>query len=504
MLSSLIFCFACFAFADAFDDCSTGNLQSPIDLPSLTTLEERHYAIEIDLVDPQSVMWEEFDGSMGWLLAGNIQRIIPRSIENTFEGPIWIMQYMTVVEKSEHTIEGKRYDAELQIVFKDLQRRHETVRMSVLLESGQDHELDSFWLPLMQTLNPRSHNRYRSLDLKDLFSKLDLHKYYRYHGSETSRGCLENVYWIVMGSVLKVNPVFLHFLKLKGASPRETQDRNGRKIEVGELDQLSFPESGVRGTAGIWFDPSEISVAAKKKRNKRKKKGKKKRKNKNKGESVAENPAEIPEDAKACEEATMEDGTCCMWANSRFDYSDLENVPDHPEECCEGEVTMNNECPVVCEEATMADGTCCAWANSRFDYSDLENVPDHPEECCEGEVTMNNECPAPVVCTEATMKDGSCCMWANSRWDWSDPSNPPDHPEECCKGEVTMDNKCPAPESSSSMVYEAVGSMGTQQVVKLFAFIGAASIMFHGAKVVYKGICTSNEEFQKVTDNAEC
>merc|ERR550534_2668941 len=131
----------------------------------------------------------------------------------------------------------------------------------------------------------------------------------------------------------------------------------------------------------------EISLAGRKKRKKRK--GKKKRKNKNKGEE-SEDSEEEP-----CAEATMKDGTCCKWANARFDYSDLDNVPDHPEECCEGEVTMNNECPVPepCAEATMKDGTCCNWANARFDYSDLENVPDHPEECCEGQVTMNNECP---------------------------------------------------------------------------------------------------------------
>jgi len=53
----------------------------------------------------------------------------------------------------------------------------------------------------------------------------------------------------------------------------------------------------------------------------------------------------------------------------------------------------------ACAEATMKDGTCCLWSNSRFDLSDLAtgNVPDHPEECCEGEVTMNNECPPPAI-----------------------------------------------------------------------------------------------------------
>jgi len=58
-------------------------------------------------------------------------------------------------------------------------------------------------------------------------------------------------------------------------------------------------------------------------------------------------------------------------------------------------------------------------------------------------------------------------------------------------------------ESSSSMVNEAMGSMATQQFVKLFALIGCASIMLHGAKIMYKSLCTSNEEFHQIND-AEC
>jgi len=58
-------------------------------------------------------------------------------------------------------------------------------------------------------------------------------------------------------------------------------------------------------------------------------------------------------------------------------------------------------------------------------------------------------------------------------------------------------------ESSSSMVDEAVGSMGIQQFVKLFALIGAVSIIFNGAKIVNKRLRTNNEEFHQIND-AEC
>merc|ERR1712198_150579 len=128
----------------------------------------------------------------------------------------------------------------------------------------------------------------------------------------------------------------------------------------------------------------EISLAARKKRKKRK--GKKKRKNKNKGEES--------------EDSEEDPGFNCLtrekWTEEKTAW------------CCENEQLG---CTVTepCAEATMKDGTCCNWANARFDYSDLENVPDHPEECCEGEVTMNNECPAPALpeCTCPSYQTGA-------------------------------------------------------------------------------------------------
>jgi len=280
------------------DDCAYGTRQSPIDLPSLEALTEWP-EIETDFHQNRHVKWEEFDGTMGWYVQGGIQMWIP----GKGYGPFWELQYMTVVAESEHTIEGKHYDAELQFFFES-QEQYDTLRLSILLEEAQSSELRNFWYELMQTLNPRrTHKDYRSVRLDDVFSQLNMEKYYRYQGSDTKEGCLENADWIVMGDILKVDPTFLAFLKLKGTnSPRETQDRNGRKIEIG------------------WQDSLQAETAS---------------------------------------------------------------------------------------------------------------------------------------------------------------------------------------ERSSSMVNEAIGSMGTQQFVKLFALIGAASIMFHGAKIVYKGLCTSNEEFQKMND-AEC
>merc|ERR1719204_921192 len=71
---------------------------------------------------------------------------------------------------------------------------------------------------------------------------------------------------------------------------------------------------------------------------------------------------EVAGDISACDEAieaTMQDGSCCPYDNARWDWSTPTVVPDHPEECCEGIVSMDNpnECPAVetlCNEATEA------------------------------------------------------------------------------------------------------------------------------------------------------
>merc|ERR1719204_382981 len=130
--------------------------------------------------------------------------------------------------------------------------------------------------------------------------------------------------------------------------------------------------------------------------------------------------------------------------------------PSKCEEDCdnatETEVAGDTSACDEATEATMKDGSCCPFDNARWDWSNPNVVPDHPEECCEGIVSMDNPNECPPVCdeaTEATMQDGSCCPYDNARWDWSDPNAVPNHPEECCEGIVSMDNpnECPAVET---------------------------------------------------------
>jgi len=217
------------------DYCKTGRYQSPIALPTTMYLKKRPNKLLVDEIEgPQQVKWEEVeDGRMGWKLShGTVQRKLQYGY-----GPLHTIKSFTIVAPSEHTIHGITYDAELQISF-------EKLKMSILLEIGDNEELEkSLWEPLMQSLISYD-NRLYPINLGTLFSQLTLDKYYRYHGSETSGGFLENIEWIVMGDLLKVDYLLMRLLEQQDGrvTPRETQDRCGRHVEYDPENRLLWPD----------------------------------------------------------------------------------------------------------------------------------------------------------------------------------------------------------------------------------------------------------------------
>jgi len=226
------------------DYCKTGRYQSPIALPTSMYLKKRRNKLLVDDIEgPQQVKWEEVEdgsGRMGWKLNhGTVQRKLQYGY-----GPLHTIKSFTIVAPSEHTIHGITYDAELQISF-------EKLKMSILLEIGDNEELEkSLWEPLMQSLISYD-NRLYPINLGTLFSQLTLDKYYRYHGSETSGSFSENIEWIIMGDLLKVDYMLMHLLKLKDGqvTPRKTQLWCGREVEYDSEIRLLWPEAAVREEA---------------------------------------------------------------------------------------------------------------------------------------------------------------------------------------------------------------------------------------------------------------
>merc|ERR1711928_74397 len=227
------------------------------------------------------------------------------------------------------------------------------------------------------------------------------------------------------------------------------------------------------------------------------------------------------------------------------DYSDFENMSLHPEECCEEPVTMDNKCPgnekqtmlpEPCPEATMKDGTCCGWVYARFDYSDFENVSNHPEECCEGPVTMNKECPevslagkkkrnkrkrkgkkkrkntnegdesqdseeALPECTCPSYQTGAIlgtemCQFGDNCALGSNFDSCPPNAVHCVLTRTTEE-----PSESHSDTYSVL-EQGRDVVIPAFAFLGAISLIWHGACAFHKTCVKS--EFTPIQQEAEC
>jgi len=252
------------------DICHTGYFQSPIDMPSFHHMTPRQNKLLVDVQGPQDVKWGKLDdgsGRSGWKLThGNVQRWLPSGY-GTYK-----MQSFTIIAPSEHKIQNEQFDAELQIYFHSLDDKYETLKMSIFLLTAPvpdySEENKRFWEPLMRTINANDGNRAFPIELEYVFNQLPLDRYARYHGSQTSGGCEENVEWIVMGHLVKVDYMFLYLLKRKEdrPTPRAIQREFGRWIERSEKSILPWPEASAResysGAYSVFGENKDVAQAS--------------------------------------------------------------------------------------------------------------------------------------------------------------------------------------------------------------------------------------------------
>ena len=152
---------------------------------------------------------------------------------------------------SEHTINGKHYDAELHIVFKVTDKHSDQTedKYTVLGFFFNQSEYESKFFKNWDIKNNLNKEFDLSLiDFSDDFNK-GLDEYYYYKGSFTTPKCDEIVNWFVfrnpidmsleqktfIDSYFKDNESFANF----SGNNRKTQDLNGRVVGTGSIKQCS-------------------------------------------------------------------------------------------------------------------------------------------------------------------------------------------------------------------------------------------------------------------------
>lgn len=109
---------------------------------------------------------------------------------------------------SEHLIDGRRFDAEMHMVFEGKTFRKELAVIGLLFESCETAETDKFIesLQLDKLDYPQSENNDLSVSLTSLYGNLESYENYNYQGSLTTPGYDENVLWFVFTKPVKVPP----------------------------------------------------------------------------------------------------------------------------------------------------------------------------------------------------------------------------------------------------------------------------------------------------------
>jgi carbonic anhydrase len=259
-------------------ECSEGKEQSPIDLPStkdaISTLirpmfQYNHITAKSTETSPDLDKTNNQGENLKIIYKENLIRILHPNFGRavSFDGTIYQAEEIQFHTPSEHTIDGKRFSMEMQVLHYGLTKGDigKQFILSILFEAQAGvynqfiNDLDFFNLP---------NNRYRESDIvnnlfipkvfyntdEDIKSEdikyLKPFSFYTYQGSLTSPPCAENTIVIVAADVQRMSYTALNMFKEAvkpkiyqdgegnitideedaWANYRKTQDRNGRPV----------------------------------------------------------------------------------------------------------------------------------------------------------------------------------------------------------------------------------------------------------------------------------
>lgn len=201
----------------AFQTCSKGKLQSPIDLASPI-----HASIGTIAVDYRSEPLRIVNN--GHTIMCNYAR------GSTFalRGRRYELKQFHFHIPSEHKVNGKQYAMELHLVHEDA--ADNAAVLGVLLEEGAANAtIEKIWNNMPMSVGPERAVSNVTINAADLVPAHN--PYYEYLGSLTTPPCAENIQWVVLATPLHISRAQIQkFHRAYAMNARPVQSLNQRLL----------------------------------------------------------------------------------------------------------------------------------------------------------------------------------------------------------------------------------------------------------------------------------
>ena len=137
---------------------------------------------------------------------GEFQLTFPDGSMSLFE-PLWL----NFKSPSEHTVEGKHHDLEMQIFhqYKGTNGQYGAV-IAIFFDRGDGGEYDNAFIESLNFRKARPDPGYEipnAVDLKSFLFNVDMSRYWSYEGSLTQPPCSEGIAWSI---IYDVQPISLY------------------------------------------------------------------------------------------------------------------------------------------------------------------------------------------------------------------------------------------------------------------------------------------------------
>ena len=224
------------AGADWTGLCATGTRQSPLAITMPTWGPEWFDQLETNYTNATTYT-AEFTDSMYKVTGLNGTLEIPATSSQTIT---YTLSELQIHSPSEHTIEGQRYDMEIQLIHAPPAHSSigvNTTILSLLLEEGEHNPM------LDAIINGTSINFYTMIPGANITT------YFMYYGSMTSPPCTEAVNWVIDGDIFTADAQQLEYFKKKWemnstfasgkGNNRVTQDLKKREVLYFHYEEFS-------------------------------------------------------------------------------------------------------------------------------------------------------------------------------------------------------------------------------------------------------------------------